>query len=71
MTYADFTSIKKERVLRLADVKLRTSLSRSTIYRLINRELFPKPRLLGLRSVGWIESDIDSWIISRGECRSP
>ncbi|MBS1596065.1 MAG: AlpA family transcriptional regulator [Bacteroidetes bacterium] len=62
---------KKERILRLADVKLITSLSRSTIYRLIAKELFPKPRHLGLRSVGWLESEIDTWVNTREECPSP
>lgn len=59
------TDINCERFLRLPSVKARTSLSTSTIYRLMAKGLFPKPKLLGIRSVGWLESDIDKWFISR------
>jgi len=52
----------KERILRLSDVKKRTGLSRSTIYLYINDGIFPRPISLGARCVGWIESEIDSWI---------
>lgn len=54
-----------ERVLRLVDVKLRTGLSRSTIYLAIKNDQFPKPIYLGMRSVGWLESEIDGWISDR------
>lgn len=55
----------KERILRLADVKGRTGLSRSTIYLNISQDNFPSPISLGARSVGWLESEIDAWIESR------
>lgn len=54
-------------ILRLPTVKERTGLSRSTIYlRMANNE-FPKPISLGARSVGWLECDIDEWIVTRIE----
>lgn len=52
----------RERILRLSDVKTRTGLSRSTIYLNISKASFPKPISLGARCVGWLESEIDSWI---------
>ena len=52
-------------VLRLPTVKTRTGLSRSTIYSLIKKNSFPKQILLGTRSVGWLEQDIENWIESR------
>ncbi|MBV8549127.1 MAG: AlpA family transcriptional regulator [Alphaproteobacteria bacterium] len=55
----------KERILRLADVKARTGLSRSTIYLNIRKGIFPHHINLGSRCVGWLESEIDAWIISR------
>lgn len=58
------TSIK-ERILRLADVKTRTGLSRSTIYARIKDGHFPSHISLGPRCVGWLESDIDGWIAGR------
>jgi len=55
----------KERILRLADVKSRTGLSRSTIYLSISKGIFPKHISLGERCVGWLESEIDTWIATR------
>jgi prophage regulatory protein len=58
-------SQNKYRVLRLSQVKARTGLSRSTIYLAVKNDAFPKPISLGLRSIGWIETEIESWIQSR------
>lgn len=49
--------------LRLPQVKARTGLSRSTIYARIAEGSFPKPVPLGgRRAVGWLESQVESWI---------
>ena len=48
--------------LRLSTVKARTGLSRSTVYRRVKEGLFPAPIPLGGRSIGWLDSDIDTWI---------
>ncbi len=63
------TQKSKERILRLAEVKSRTGLSRSTIYLAIKNDLFPKPINLGVRSVGWLDSEINDWIATRIEKR--
>lgn len=55
----------KERFIRLPEVKLRTGLSRSTIYEDISKGIFPRPVSLGMRCVGWLESEIETWIIGR------
>lgn len=52
-------------LLRLPDVKARTGLSRSTIYLKIAQGAFPAPIALGVRSVAWIEAEIDAWIAKR------
>lgn len=52
----------KERILRLSEVKARTGLSRSTLYLSISKSEFPPPINLGVRCVGWLESEIDTWI---------
>lgn len=52
-------------ILRRKQVQARTGLSRSTIYLRIAEGLFPKPISLGPRAVGWLESEIDSWLASR------
>jgi prophage regulatory protein len=49
-------------ILRLPELKERIGLSRSTIYRRISENTFPKPVALGGRAVGWIESEIDHWL---------
>lgn len=55
------------RVLRLLQVRTRVGLSRSAIYLAISREEFPRPIRLGARAVGWLESEIESWVQERVE----
>lgn len=59
----------KEKLLRLPEVKARTGLSRSTIYALIGQSKFPRHIPLGMRCVGWLESEIDAWIETRAASR--
>lgn len=42
-----------------------TSLSKSTIYRLIKESQFPKPVRISRMRVGWKQSDLDAYIASR------
>lgn len=69
------------RLIRLPDVIAKTGLCRSTIYNRfkINPSrpadydpTFPPPIKLGVRSVAWVEAEIDRWVLSRIEAtRSP
>ena len=52
-------------ILRLPAVKTRTGLSRSTIYLRVSQGTFPKPVSLGVRAVGWVEEEIQSWLAER------
>lgn len=52
-------------ILRLPDVKQRTGLSRSEIYRREGLGLFPRRVTLGARSVGWVSDEIQAWIEQR------
>jgi prophage regulatory protein len=56
-------------ILRLPQVKLRTGLSRASIYALIAQGRFPKQIKLspvpGARAAGWIGGEIDSWLRER------
>ncbi|QDX31527.1 AlpA family transcriptional regulator [Dickeya poaceiphila] len=52
-------------LLRLPDVMKKTSLKKSWIYYLIDRDEFPQPVKLGARSVAWVESEINDWIAER------
>ena len=59
-----------ETLIRLSEVKGRVGLSRSAIYARIQAGTFPKPVSIGPRSVGFVASEIESWIQSRiGERR--
>lgn len=53
---------KNSRIVRLPEVMERTSLSRSTIYRYIALGKFPKSKPLGVRAVGWRDSEISEWV---------
>jgi len=54
-----------ERIMRLPEVAARIGLSRATIYKRIKEGSFPKQISLGLRSAGWLESEINNWIAER------
>lgn len=50
---------------RLPQVKARTGLSRSEIYRRIALDEFPAPIKLGLRASAWHKREVDTWITQR------
>jgi prophage regulatory protein len=52
-------------ILRLPAVITRTGLSRSGIYAKVRTGEFPKPISIGIRSIGWIDSEIQQWIADR------
>ena len=52
------------RLLHLRSVIDRTSLSRTSIYRLMARGRFPASVALGGR-VAWIEAEIEAWVLDR------
>lgn len=57
------------RLIRLIDVTQATGLRRSTIYKYIAEGQFPKAvPLLGGR-VGWVEQEVQDWIMERIEAR--
>ena len=57
------------KILRPIDVCEKLGISKATIYRLEKNNDFPKRKQLGLRAVGWLESDIDEWIQKRAKER--
>jgi prophage regulatory protein len=54
-----------EQILKLPEVIKTTGLARSTIYRLINEDRFPKQIKLTSFSSGWLLSEIEEWIDQR------
>lgn len=63
-------SYSNHRVLKRRAVEVKTGLTRSALYALIAQGLFPRPIRLGLRSVGWVEGEIDQWIAARMDART-
>jgi len=51
--------------MRLKDVMKVTGLGRSTIYKYISEGQFPEQISLGARAVGWVDSEIDDWVMSK------
>lgn len=67
MEHSSFREVQdmQEKFLRLAEVRTRTALSRSSIYAYMAAGTFPAAVNIGARSVAWIESDIAEWIAGR------
>ncbi|AYZ51711.1 MULTISPECIES: AlpA family phage regulatory protein [Enterobacteriaceae] len=65
------TTTQSIRILRIRAVVNKTGIARSTIYDWINPKsprydpTFPKQRRLGMQSVGWLESELDAWLLER------
>ncbi|MDH0293172.1 AlpA family transcriptional regulator [Pseudomonas sp. GD04087] len=57
------------RIMRLQEVMATTGLARSTIYKFISEGTFPKTVPLGGRSVGWVEEEVQDWVLERIEER--
>ena len=54
-------------ILRLPQVCKVTGLGRSMIYQLEAERRFPSRVRIGLRAVGWVESEVQHWLASRIE----
>lgn len=65
-------AIPRLTILRRKQVQARVGLSRSSIYAAIAVGTFPRPVALGVRSVGWVETEVDQWIAQQVKrSRSP
>ena len=49
-------------LLRLPEVIDRTGLSKSTLYRMMRSDTFPKSRRINGKTVVWLDSEIEDWI---------
>lgn len=57
------------KIMRLKEVIECTGLGRSSIYSFIASGDFPKSIHLGGRAVGWLESEVNNWIMIKIEKR--
>lgn len=57
---------KPPRFLRTAEVIARFGIHPSTFWRLRQRDsTFPRPYRIGLRAIGWSESEVQQWLDSQ------
>lgn len=52
-------------IWRVKRVIQEIGLSRTTIWRGVRNDTFPKPIRLGVNSVGWLKKDVLEWMDSR------
>ena len=58
------SQISSTRIIRLPELMLRTGLGRSTVYQLIADGKLNRIKY-GVRSMGFLESEVDAWIASK------
>lgn len=56
---------QEDKILRLPQVMARVGLKKSAIYKMIANKEFPAQMKLGAHASGWLESDIQKWILKR------
>ena len=61
----DSSTQSHQRALRLRQVVERTGLSKTHIYRLMQRGQFPLPAKLSERVVAWEERTVNNWLAER------
>lgn len=57
------------RFIKLKEVMNCTGLGRSTIYKYMANNQFPKTVSLGGRAVAWVESEVHDWMLKKLEAR--
>ena len=50
------------RLIKMTEVLKKTGMSKSTVYSLISHGMFPQQVSLGIRSVAFVEAEVDAWI---------
>ncbi len=53
------------RLIKLAEVMKQTALGRSSVYKYMKEGLFPKPVTQIGKSVAWVESEVQEWILDK------
>jgi prophage regulatory protein len=57
--------VPNERFVSVKEAVAITSLSRATMYRLVDRDAFPRPRQLAPGRVGFRASEVEEWVATR------
>lgn len=67
------SQFKNLRVIRHAKVRAKLDVSSAKLFDMCAKGLFPKPFTLipGGRAVGWLEHEVDAWILERQQAAQP
>ena len=60
-----------QNLLRIAGLKAKTKLGRSTCLSQVSDNLLPPPIRIGARAVAWVECEVDGVVKARVEGRTP
>ena len=69
MSDRDFADDAPLKILRLPQVCEVTGLGRSMIYQMKAERRFPTRVKVGIRAVGWVEREVNAWLVHRLEAR--
>jgi prophage regulatory protein len=58
-------SAPEDRIISPKAVFQKTSLSKTTIWRMTRKDEFPKPIRLSANRIGWSQRAVDAWIAAR------
>lgn len=56
---------QEDKIIRLPQVMARVGLKKSAIYKMIANGEFPRQVKLGAHASGWLESEVQKWIMER------
>ena len=70
MSFSHVDKCDFARIVRPREVRVRLGVSRAKFADMVAKCQFPKPFTIipGGRAVGWLNSDVDAWIMQRSAC---
>lgn len=57
------------KILRLRRVLEKTGMGRSSVWRMVKEGTFPAPIKLSPRMVGWVEEEVNDWLVEKTRIR--
>ena len=61
--------VLRRRTIRVGQLREKTGLSESSIWRLVRLRQFPRPMKLSPGCTAWFEHEIDEWLDRKGAAR--
>jgi prophage regulatory protein len=57
--------VRRDRLLKLAEVEELTALKKTTVYMLMKRDEFPRCVQVTSKAVAWVEAEVLQWVQDR------